>query len=56
VVLSVSSYEVNAPASAKAFVVHWRHGGPGVIKGVATLPQDMRAALTAALEQSAPQR
>jgi len=30
--------------------VHWAHGGPGVIKGVATLPQDMQAALAAGLQ------
>jgi hypothetical protein len=53
VVLNVSSYEVSESAGPTEFVVRWRNGGPGVIKGTATLPQDMRAALAAAFEQSA---
>jgi hypothetical protein len=28
---------------------HWQHGGPGVIKGVGTLEDDMRAALAAVM-------
>lgn len=34
----------------RAFTVHWRHGGPGVVKGVASLPADMDAALRAGLQ------
>jgi hypothetical protein len=30
--------------------VRWKNGGPGVVKGVASLPADMRAALQVALE------
>jgi len=37
----------------RAFTVHWRNGGPGVVKGVATLAQDMQAALAAALQPAA---
>jgi hypothetical protein len=37
----------------RAFTVHWRNGGPGVLKGVATLAQDMQAALSAGLRPQA---
>lgn len=49
VVLDIEEYK---PPNEKrrSFSVHWRNGGPGIIKGVATLPQDMEAALTAALQ------
>ncbi|MGC8701840.1 MAG: hypothetical protein ACP5RV_02630 [Thiomonas sp.] len=52
VVLDIEEYK---PPSEKrrAFSVHWRNGGPGIIKGVATLPQDMEAALAAALQPGA---
>jgi hypothetical protein len=50
VVLDVRYYEVGESVHKTEFVVHWRNGGPGVIKGVATLPQDMSAALAAAFE------
>ncbi|MGV3527239.1 MAG: hypothetical protein ACO1RX_23690 [Candidatus Sericytochromatia bacterium] len=40
--------------SARAFSVHWQNGGAGVIKGVDSLPQDVRAALAAALQASLP--
>lgn len=49
VVLDIEEYK---PPNEKrrSFSVHWRNGGPGIVKGVATLPQDMEAALTAALQ------
>jgi hypothetical protein len=50
VVLHVSSFGTTDPGPAAQFTVHWKNGGAGVIKGVATLPQDMRSALAAALE------
>jgi hypothetical protein len=50
VVLQVQSFELSSIGKAAEFVVHWKNGGPGVIKGVATLPQDMQAALAASLE------
>lgn len=34
----------------RTFTVRWQNGGPGVIKGVVSLPQDMRAALITALQ------
>ena len=37
-------------AAQRSFSIHWRNGGAGNIKGVATLPQDMRDALAAGLK------
>lgn len=52
VVLSISEF-VRGGSSSREFTVHWRSGGPGVIKGIASLPQDMQAALAAGLQPSA---
>jgi len=52
VVLDISEYEAAKPAPRR-FTVAWRNGGPGVLKGVASLPQDMQAALAAGLQPSA---
>ena len=52
VVLDLSEYEPAKPAP-RNFTVQWRSGGPGVLKGVATLPQDMQAALAAGLQPPA---
>lgn len=44
---------VRSPPSAgptREFTVHWRNGGPGVVKGVASLPGDMSAALRSGLQ------
>lgn len=49
VVLDVSEYKLPDPLPRK-FSIHWRHGGPGVVKGVASLPQNMQAALAAGLQ------
>ncbi len=51
VVLKISSYDVNSFVAENNFTIHWKNGGPGVVKGVDTLPQDMRAALAVAFEQ-----
>ncbi|MCB9976772.1 MAG: hypothetical protein H6858_04115 [Rhodospirillales bacterium] len=51
VVLEISEFEPDKTGS-RTFTIHWRNGGPGVIKGVASLPQDMQAALVAALQPS----
>jgi hypothetical protein len=53
VVLQISARPLHPAASAAAareFQVHWRHGGPGVIQGVASLPDDMNAALRSGLQ------
>lgn len=50
VVLQVGACRLQPPMQPRAFTVHWRHGGPGVVKGVASLPADMDAALRAGLQ------
>lgn len=50
VVLRIVEYAPPSVAQVRSFQVHWRHGGAGVIKGVASLPQDMQAALRAGLQ------
>lgn len=50
VVLQVTTYAVPGAAQQREFTVHWRNGGPGVVKGVASLPSDMQAALLAGLQ------
>lgn len=52
VALDISEYTGSNPAP-RSFTVQWRSGGAGVIKGVATLPQDLQAALAAALQPGA---
>jgi hypothetical protein len=52
VVLEVSEF-TPAKSAPRTFTAQWRSGGPGVLKGVATLPQDMQAALKAALQPPA---
>lgn len=49
VVLDISEYEPAKPGP-RTFTVQWRSGGPGILKGVATLPHDMQAALAAGLQ------
>lgn len=48
VLLRVRAY-APAPGATTEFAVQWRHGGPGVVKGVGSLRQDMQAALRAGL-------
>jgi len=49
--LEVLEY-TSAQVAPRAFTVQWRSGGAGVIKGVATLPLDIQAALAAGLQPS----
>ena len=53
VLLHISVYASPAAAELRQFTVHWQDGGPGVVKGVASLPADMRAALQAGLQPGA---
>ena len=57
VVLHVSTRSLRpagvAGPAAREFTVHWQQGGPGVVKGVASLPADMQAALAAGLQPEA---
>ncbi|MDX2218438.1 MAG: hypothetical protein SF172_05390 [Burkholderiales bacterium] len=50
VVLQVTSRQLQPSGPPREFKVHWRHGGPGVVKGVNSLPSDMNAALRAGLQ------
>jgi len=49
VVLGVSEF-IPGTKEPRSFTVRWHSGGPGVLKGVASLPQDMQAALVAGLQ------
>ncbi len=49
-VLQVAVYAPSGMAKKRDFSVHWRNGGPGVVKGVASLAGDMQQALAAALQ------
>lgn len=50
VVLRVIEYSPQSGAEVRQFSVHWQNGGPGVVKGIASLPSDMQAALRAGLQ------
>lgn len=50
VVLRVTEYSQESGIELRQFTVHWHNGGTGVIKGVASLPSDMQAALSAGLQ------
>jgi hypothetical protein len=50
VVLELRVLDVGSGASLASFQTHWQNGGAMVIKGVSSLPQDMRAALHEALQ------
>jgi hypothetical protein len=50
VVLELTEYRLPALSAQRSFSVNWHDGGPGVIKGVASLPQDIQAALTAGMQ------
>jgi hypothetical protein len=50
VVLEVTSRQLHVPNQPREFTVYWRNGGPGVVKGIASLPADMSAALRSGLQ------
>lgn len=52
VVLHIREYRALNTHPSQEFSVHWQSGGPGVVKGVASLPADMEAALIASLKPS----
>ncbi len=49
VILEVTAVDLRSTSSPVNFRVHWENGGPLAIKGVKTLPEDMSAALRAAM-------
>ena len=56
VVLDIATFVPRRSDSRFEFSEYWRNGGHGVIKGVASLPNDLEAALVAALKPAARQR
>ncbi len=50
VVLHIAEYVLPSEKQARAFTVHWQNGGPGVIKGMRSLPRDMQATLIIGLQ------
>lgn len=56
VVFQVDEYILPSAVPTRTFTVHWQNGGPGVIKGVASLSQDMLAALVIGLQPSTRQK
>jgi hypothetical protein len=56
VVLQVAEYQLPGEVQTRTFSVHWQNGGPGVIKGVASLPQDMQSALVIGLQPPTAQK
>jgi hypothetical protein len=53
VTLDIVSFVPGRANSRESFSVHWKNGGHGVVKGVASLPDDMQSALAAALRPAA---
>lgn len=53
VVLDISVHAPPPGEPPRTFTARWSHGGAGVVRGVASLPADMRAALAAALQPRA---
>jgi hypothetical protein len=49
VVVDVAVYRPGQREPQQQFTIHWQDGGPGVVKGVQTLPADMAAALKSGL-------
>ena len=50
VVVDVAVYRPGQREPQQQFSIHWQDGGPGVVKGVQTLPADIAAALKAGLQ------
>jgi len=50
VVVDVEQYLPGIIEPDRHFSIHWHNGGPGVVKGVQSLPADMTAALRAGLQ------
>lgn len=47
VVLDVAEYKPLTKSITHKYTIHWNNGGTGVIKGVSTLSDDMKSALSA---------
>ncbi len=53
VMLQVGTRSSRSGNPVREFTIHWRNGGPGVVKGVASLPNDMVSALRSGLQPAA---
>lgn len=53
IVLRIIEYSPDALHERRRFVVDWRHGGPGIVQGVESLPRDLQAAVRAGLQADA---
>ena len=56
VVLDIRAVSTSTGQTTAAFTSHWQNGGPWVIKGVATLEQDIGSALHETLKPSGSQK
>ena len=56
VVFRVIDFSPDLVGERRRFMVRWQNGGPGVVKGIASLPDDMQAALRAGLQSAGTQR
>lgn len=56
VMLQIAEYLPHDKVWTRMFTVRWQNGGPGVIKGVTSLPQDMQAALVIGLRPIRPEK
>ena len=56
VVMRIDYYDLVQSNATRNSQVHWKNGGAGVIKGVATLPDDIHAALAATLKPGGGQK
>ncbi len=50
VVLQIAEYLPPGETQIRTFTVYWQNGGAGMVKGVESLPEDMRAALVMGLQ------
>jgi hypothetical protein len=50
VVLHIAEHTLPSQKLTRVFTIHWQNGGPGVIKGVESLSDDIRFALVHALQ------
>lgn len=53
VVFRVVEYSPPSMMEKRSFIVRWENGGPGVVRGIASLPDDIQAALHAGLQSDA---
>ncbi len=56
VLFQVGEYILPSAVPTRTFTIHWQNGGPGVIKGIDSLSQDMLAALVIGLQPSTRQK